>query len=178
MTEYTTVDEVRLALAPAFPDPDDDNTADTAASLSDTQLGDAIRQASARIDQYIGQRYVTPAAPITGSSPAKYPDPLPFWCRDIAAYLASLTLYRNQPMENTDPIWLRYQDVMAELRSVQSGAGFLNLPGNDDPSTGTGFAGVVDPGTGGLFGPEDIGMVTRVPFPGGWPGSGSACGGW
>lgn len=152
---YTTVAAVRLALAPLSTSPDYSPRQDTAAGLSDDQLEDAIREADAKIDSYLLRRYVVPVEPL---SPDVYPGPIGFWSRDLAAYYATLTLYRNTPMESTNPVFLRMQGVVVDLIAVRDGKSALDIPVSESPSSSSGFAGVVNLYDDPLLSPEDWGV--------------------
>lgn len=159
MSAYTTPSAVRLAANPDWQagSPEPDAGAQDASSLSDTQLADAILEASARIDTYLGGKYKTPIAAVDpAANPLTYPDPIGYWARTIALYLATLTFLRNAPLEQTDPVALRYGGVMAELMSVRDGKTVLQLP-SADVTGGSGFAGTADAGYAGLFTAADAG---------------------
>lgn len=165
MTAYTTRDAVRLALAPIM-DGAQDQDAD-AGGLDDTQVDDAIAEASSRIDTYLSQRYQTPVAPLDPlADPPVYADPLPYWCRDFAAYLLSLTYFRSSAMNTTEPIYIRYRDVIAELVAVRDGKQLVNLPPvTTGPTRDSQGSGVVDPGMTNVFDVMDTGYPAR-PLPG------------
>lgn len=174
MTAYTTVDEVRLALAPIIGDPpESDDTSDepdTASVLSDDQITDAIEQASSRIDTFLAQRYQTPVAPLDpAADPLVYPSPVGWWARDLAAFLCSLTFFRSSQMQTTEPIYVRQAMVVADMTAVRDGKQALNLPpATDGPAADTGRAGVVNVGFAGVFDLEDTGYPAP-PLPhGGW----------
>ena len=143
---YTTVDAVRMVLAPLTPDATFPNPVDSAAGLSDEQLNDAISQAEAKIDSYLGARYAVPVAPIDPTVPTVFPEPISSWAADIAAYRATLTWLRNMPLEPTSPIYLRYADTLRDLTTARDGKSILDLPPSTPVNTGEGFAGVVDDG--------------------------------
>jgi phage gp36-like protein len=159
---YSTPAEVRLALAPSLPSGAPQQ--DTAAAFGDDQLNDAIREADARIDGYLRGRYSVPVDPSAGSFAQ-----VAAWSRDLAAYVATLTLYRNRPMENTNPAYLRYQQVMADLTAAAKGTVVLDLQPTTAANTG-GYAGVVNTQPTCVFGSEDWG--TPPPMGWGWPGVG------
>lgn len=153
---YSTPAQVRLALAPTPPS----NTAptqETAASLSDEQLIDAIKEADSKINLALSARYVTPVQPLDpNADPLVYPDPIGYWSRDIAAYLASLTKYRNRPMAATEPVYLRMQAAVAEMNAVRDGKTVLTIATAAADTDAGGFAGVVED-CGPTFGPADWG---------------------
>lgn len=170
---YSTPDEVRLALAPS---PMGAQPAqDTAAALSDEQLADAIRQADSRIDGYLAGRYAVPVAPV--GSPPVVPGLVAGWSRDLAAYGATLTLYRNRPVEATNTAYLRYLDVMRDLAAVQKGQMILSLPQATSDDGSGGYAGVVNTQPPDLFGAVDFGAPPRMGSGLHWPGGGGRYGG-
>jgi hypothetical protein len=180
VSAYATPNDVRLAANPLWVEgsPEPNAAAQDASSLSDEQLTAAIVQASARIDSYIGARYQTPVAEVLDDAgqplePVQYPDEqIKFWTVDIALFLATLTYLRQMPMGPQSPVMLRYQSAMADLVSVRDGKSVLALPpavSGDAVDSSGGYAGVVDPGTGGLFDAGDAGFHRR-----GWAGAGYA----
>lgn len=170
---YSTPDEVRLALAPS---PVGGQPAQgTAAALSDEQLADAIRQADSRIDGYLAGRYAVPVAPV--GDPLAVPAQVAAWSVDLAAYGATLTLYRNRPMEATNTAYLRYLDVMRDLSAVQKGQMILSLPQASGDDGSSGYAGVVNTQPADLFGAADFGAPPRMGAGLYWPGGGGRYGG-
>jgi len=115
---YTDPASVRVALAGSLTDY---SATGTAASLSDTELNDAIREAQGVVDGYLSTRYETP---ITNGA-----DNALLWgmTRDIAAYLATLTYRKNKDLTATDPVALRYQAAMAQLQALQQGVMALDF---------------------------------------------------
>lgn len=99
---------------------------DTPAHYADDQLSDAIKRADARIDLHLRSRYTVPVA---------VPDDL---LRDyssvLAAYYVTLTQSNNQDVEGNDPIRLRAQEVMAELKEILAGIILLPYPLEEDDS--------------------------------------------
>lgn len=157
---YSTPDAVRLAADPDWRpgSPEPDAASQSAASLTDAQLQDAIAEASTLIDLYLGARYTTPVAPVDASAdPLTYPDPVGYWARDIALYLATLTWLRHVTLEANDPVALRYAAAIGQLTAVRDGKATVPLPSSTDTTSG-GFAGVVDPGMVGLFDASDAGF--------------------
>ena len=177
MTAYCTPADVRLAVDPSWipGSPEPQTGAQDASQLSDAQIRDAIAQASAQVDSFIGGRYQTPVAPVDGSDPVTYPDQLVhYWTRDLAAYLATLTYFRHQSMESTEPVYLRATAAMSAMAAVRDGKGVLNLPpaasGDANASAG-GYAGAVDSGTGGIFDAADAGYHRGAfTYGSGWSG--------
>jgi len=151
---YSTPADVRLALAPTAAEQDPN----TAASLADTQLMDAIREADGRIDTFIGGRYATPVIP----GPDGTVEPIRSLSRDIAAYLATLTYRKSSDLTNDDPVYRRFAWSMDLLQRVADGDLPLPIPPNEDDVTDGGVT-VVNQWRGDLFGPCDYGNL-------GWPG--------
>lgn len=111
---YCTVEDVRNALAPSS---DWSSPNQTAATLEDSQIEDAIAEAEGEIDLYIGRRYKVVEAIVDGESIA--PKPIRMWTRTVAAYLAALTFRKNKDLSEDDPIRLRYERVMRMLEAVR-----------------------------------------------------------
>lgn len=158
---YSVVTDVRNALTPGGAT--DDRT--TAASLSDAQLVDAVKQADGMIDAHLSTRYTIPQ---DEDNPLVAVDPIRWWSRDIAAYLATLTFKRNKDVPQDDPIRLRFNLAMSTLIAVRDGKANLDLP----PVGGEGTdITVVNLYEGRLFGPEDFGLSPAGrPMHGIWPG--------
>jgi phage gp36-like protein len=105
---YTTRDEVRLALSP-----DGDVTDEgSAASLADNDLDDAVADAQAEVDGKIGGGRFNAAT---------VPELVQNLTRDIAAYLATLTHRRGDPIDPNDPVQKRYDRAQSLLAGIQSG---------------------------------------------------------
>lgn len=144
---YTTPDAVRLVLTA------DGNPADlsTAASLDDTTLTPICQTASDEIDARLATRYPVPF-PVAPNIVADI-------AADIAAYLATLTFRKGQPVDTTDPVWLRYQRSLNLLVAVQTGA--AALPGYNAQAAPAGQTVVTNPTPGPLFTPEDFDLVRQ-----------------
>lgn len=123
---YSTPTMLRQALAPGPGDVPPTEPSYTAADLSDAQLSDAIAEADASIDTYIGGRYATPVAEVGGATP----HPIDYWSRNIAAYNATLTFRQGQDFAETDPVARRYAATMLALVAVRDGKAVLPLPTN------------------------------------------------
>lgn len=167
---------VRLALAPRLDDgspvPPTALT-HTGADLTDEQLSDEIAEADSEIDGYLAGRYVTPVAVVDVNNPDSLPpNPISYWSRNIAAYKATLTYKRNQPVETTNPVYLRYQMTMQALLAASNGSMILDIPSDsgDVTTVTSGGAVNVQPGVGLCDGLELGGAAwpnTR-PFEFGW----------
>lgn len=136
---YSTVIEVRNALSPS-PDgdpwedgdqPDDDSPTNTAADLTNDQLADAIAEADATIDSYIGALYVVPVVVDASGNPLTPPIvPLAYWSRNLAAYFATLVFRKSQDFTDQDPVARRYTNTMATLLLVSQSKIQLPFPTN------------------------------------------------
>src|SRR3954463_10997354 len=124
---YATPATVREALAP-----EGDTGAATAAALTDEQLSDAIAEAQSEVDARLAQ------APFADGS---VPGVVSSITRDVAAYLATLTHRRGNPLPSDHPVALRY--LRAEQLLGQGAAGNLELGG--DAGSGSSEAQVANP---------------------------------
>lgn len=174
---YSTPAMVRLAAAPDLTDPAQPATdTNTVADNSDISLLQQIVEADSTIDSYLSGRYVTPVAPVDPEAdPPVYPTPLPSWSRDIALYLATLTMRKNLALDTaTAPVALRYRDIMVQLTAIRDGKSNLPLPVNDGGSGASGGAGdPLNAYDGTLFPADDFDLVgspwpARYPTPGVW----------
>jgi hypothetical protein len=145
---YADAEALREALAP-----DGDISTATAAGLGDSQLEDAIADAQAEVDARV------PAAPFAAGD---VPGLVATIVVDIAAYLATLTHRKGNPLPDNHPIALRY--ARAQLLLAKAERGDLDL--TDESGARIGEASVVNPYEGDLFNLEDagLGIANRV-----WP---------
>jgi phage gp36-like protein len=125
---YSSVADVRNAISPegSATDPS------TAASIAEARIVDAIAEADAVLDMFIGARYTI--AMDTSLTPNVAKGIVRWWSRTIAAYLITLTFKKNQDIPDEEPIKIRYQMVMDLLTQVQKGDLDINLipvDGND-----------------------------------------------
>lgn len=111
MADYTDVPAVRLALSPGG----DESDVGSAASLADSDLQAAVDDATDEINGKIGGRYSLPLV----ISPT--PSILSRIARDIAAYFATLTYRRGDPIVTGDPVQLRYNAAESLLTQIQNG---------------------------------------------------------
>lgn len=153
---YVTPEQVRDALAPDGVDPDNA----TAASDSDSALVDRIVEAADQVDAELGRRYTVP---FTGTVPSLVVS----LTRDIAAYLATLTFRRGDPVPSGDPVALRYDRALKLLADLSSGK--AELPTDSGGEAETGQVEVVNPYEGDLFGVDDFAVG---PDPGAVVGAG------
>lgn len=153
---YTTVAEVREAL---FPGGESDDRGETAASMNDSQLSDAVEEAQAKIDARLASRYAVPwpdgeVPPIVASL-----------TRDLAAYDATLSHRRGQPLAADHPVRLRHDEALALLTLIADGdASIETVP------EGTGAVVVQNGYEGDLFGLEDFDLGPAVPTDARWLG--------
>lgn len=152
---YTTVEDLLYALAPGG---QDTRSGDTAASLERTQLEDAITEASQEIDLRLAQRYTVPFEPV--------PPIIAQLTRDIAAYGATLTHRRGNPLGQDHPIRLRYTKATGLLDKIADGT--IELDEAEGVARDSGEAFVVNPYEGNLWDLDsfDLGPSYNV---GSWP---------
>lgn len=153
---YSTPQKVRMALVPSSDGSAPTSPTNTAADLSDAQLNDAIAEADAMIDSYIGGYYAVPVA-ATGT-PAVIPHPIDFWSRNIAAYGATLTYRGSMDFTDTDPINRRYKDTLAALQAVAAGKVRLQIPENTSGNSAIQPGSTINPYVGDLWQPEDFSL--------------------
>lgn len=176
--QYSTPAMVRLALVPSSDGTLPATPSRTAADMTDAQLSDAISEADAVIDGYIGGFYAVPVQPYTfGEETLVMPHPVDYWSRTIAAYLATIT-YRGQlDMDDANPVLRRYQDVLAALKAVAAGTIKLQIPENVSGNSEAGAGNAINPYVGDLFVPSDF--VTPATESRGWGmGGGGFWGPW
>lgn len=175
---YSTVVEVRNALSPApnsapwedGDQPDSSDPTGTAADLSNGQLEDAIAEADALIDSFLGALYVVPV--INGPDGTVYlavPHPLDYWSRNIAAYNATLTYRKSQDFTDDDPVARRYKATYGYLLLVQQGKIVLSIPPSIADTAGEGAGPVINPNQGALFLPADFSLAYGRPRGGSFP---------
>lgn len=144
MAVYTSVADLRGALAPAG-----DASAATAASLPDAELTDAIDEAGQEVDARLSDRYTVPFG-------EPFPPLVVQITRDLAAWRATLTHRRSNPVDPNDPVRLRYMDALALLKQIGKGEVDLDVAG-----TGAGEPTVINPLSTDLFSLADVGLVER-----------------
>lgn len=149
---YSTPAMVRQALAPSTDGSLPDEPTDTAADLTDTQLTDAINEADATIDAYIGGYYNVPVALANNLAP----HPIDYWSRNIAAYNATLAYRGSMDFADTDPVARRYKDTLAALQAVSTGRLHLQVTDNTGAEAATGAGSVLNPYVGDLWTPDDF----------------------
>jgi phage gp36-like protein len=143
---YTTVTDLRFALAPQG-----GQGPATAAQLSDNELADAISEAAQQVDARLGGLYTVPFPD------GQVPPLVAQLTRDLAAYGATLTHRRFQPLADEHPVALRYEHAIALLKELASGK--ASLEGSPaGVSTATGEAFVENPYSGDLFTLDGLGI--------------------
>lgn len=156
---YSTPAMVRQALVPtadgSLPDP----PTHTAADLTNAQLQDAINEADAMIDGYIGGFYAVPVSAVNGATP----HPLDYWSRNLAAYAATCTFRGSMDFADTDPVARRYRETVGALKDVSGGRLRLQLPQNVGPNAAAGAAPPVNPYIGDLWTPDDFDITPNPP---------------
>lgn len=157
---YSSPDQVRSALSPTY---EEGTITNTAADMDDPHIEEAINSADERINSYIGERYITPVAPLP--DPPLYPDGLVFLSRDIACYFATLTWRKSKDLTNDDPVARRYVDAMALLTLIARGQASLPVPPNTGPTGNAGAGTPENPYTGDLFSDRDFDLL---PARAGW----------
>jgi phage gp36-like protein len=162
---YTTVDDLRLALAPGG-----DTGPGSAAHMPDEELADAIFEAAQEVDARLSDRYAVPFDPVPGL--------VAQITRDIAAFKATLVDRKGNPLDARDPIWLRYMAAVGTksdpglLRQIATGEVDLIGAAGEDIQSGGGNATVINQFEGDLFPMCDLGLVqTYGPYRGPviWP---------
>lgn len=147
---YTIPARVRAVVAPAA------STEGSASGLSDSELQEAIDEASTIIDSRLASDYTVP-----------FPDPPPavqIIARDLAAYLATLTYRKGNPLPDNDPVARRYAVATGLLDEIVKGKAILPQLGSGD----AGQAAVQNAYEGDLFRLEDFGLGATgyAPVPG------------
>lgn len=77
----------------------------------------AVYQASAKVSSWTHQDWGTDN---TGAS-IPVPDIIQSITINIATYYATLSYRKNRPMDINDPVLLRYNDAIADLKAIQEG---------------------------------------------------------
>lgn len=166
---YSTVVEVRNALSPA-PDgspwedgdqPDPQNSTFTAADLSNDQLQDAIAEADALIDSFLGMFYIVPVVNGLDGTPLTAPIvPLAYWSRNLAAYYGTLVYRKSQDFTDTDPVARRYAATIGYLQLVAQSKIVLPFPANITDSAGEGAGSPINVyGGQDMFQPRDFSLA-------------------
>lgn len=127
-----------------------DTTNATAAALTDGQLQESIDEATAQVNgKARGAPYNDPAPPLIAQV-----------TRDLAAYFATLTHRRSQPLPADHPVALRYAAASRMLDGMQKGTVELPAP----PAGSVEASAVVNQLDGALFPLEGLGLGYGAPF--------------
>lgn len=155
---YSSVLDVRNALTPGAVSTDNS----TAASLGDAQITDAILEADAKVDTYLPAGYTVPVQTVSqGDPPADVSvahNLIRFWSRNIAAYLATLTYKKNKDVVADDPVRLRYEMTLEDLKQVRSGV--ILLPTDASTADDISYLSIYNQYDGTMFAPEDFDLAT------------------
>lgn len=144
---YLVAQDLRDALAGT------ENLTGTAATLSDTDLDDAIRKAQAEVDAKLGTRGYT--VPFTDP-----PELVIDITTDIAAYLATLVARRSEQISRDEPVSLAYTRAEQMLAQITSGAATLQAPGGAAEAASAAGV-VVNPVDGNLWNASDFDLVQQ-----------------
>lgn len=93
------------------------NAAGTPGEISSTIVTLAVNQASAKVSSWTFQEWGTDQS----GNAVPVPDIIQSITINIAAYYATLSYRKNKPLENNDPVVLRYNDAITELKAIQQG---------------------------------------------------------
>lgn len=160
MAVYLSLPELKASLANAG-----GVGARTAANLPDPRLQAHLDDATSTVLGRLARNF-TVAAPDADPVPAGI-DTLKGVISDVAAYTATLEYFGSQPVEERDPIVLRYQRALALLEQIAKG--LIRLPGIEDSSSGavTGDAAIYQ-------GTPAVNLTNEAPLPGSgyWPAGG------
>ena len=162
---YVTANEVRSIVAR-----DEGEHENTAASLTDEQIEEAIDSATNEVEARLAGQYIVPF-----SQPPQSPPLIVEIVRDIAAFLADLTFRQDVDYTSgNEPMLLRYQRALDLLQRLETGA--ITLPGADTPdlpSAGSGVGRPINPYEGDMFTMPDFGIGYdrwgRTGVNGNWP---------
>jgi phage gp36-like protein len=121
---YSSPADVRNALTPGADEADQT----TAASFSDAQITDGIKEADGMIDTYLSGRFGIPTDPTATPPNSVAVYPVRAWSRDIAAYLVTLTYRKSKDLQPDDPVRLRFLWVIGVLEKIAAGDLTPNLP--------------------------------------------------
>lgn len=93
------------------------NSTGTSSDISSDVITLAINQASARVSAWTGRDWGTDAS---GASVA-VPDMIQSITVDIAVYYSSLSYWKNKSPDANNPVLLRYNAAMSDLKAIQEG---------------------------------------------------------
>lgn len=109
-TAYCTAADVNLALTGL-------NSQGTPVDMSATIVQQAIEQASARVSAWTDQIWGFDG----GGNVIAVPDIIISLTIDLACYYSTLSYRKNKPLETTDPVVLRYNAALIDLKAIQEG---------------------------------------------------------
>lgn len=93
------------------------NPGGTPADIDPSIVQAAVYQASSKVAAWTGQDWG-----VDGQGNALTPpDIIQSITINIATYYATLSYRKNRPMEANDPVLLRYNDAVADLKAIQEG---------------------------------------------------------
>lgn len=107
------------------------NAAGTPAEIDPAIVQLAIVQASSKVSSWTSEVWPTDTVPSFVQSLTV----------NIAAYYATLSYRKNKPLEANDPILLRYNDAMADLKAINTGQ--INPDPYNPVTPGSGSRGTV-----------------------------------
>lgn len=113
---YCEIPDVRFALV----DLGTSTNTNTAADMDDTTITDSIAEGSAQVDVYIGGPYRPDLGDIV-------PDIIKYLTRDVAAFLATCTWRKSKDFAADDPVLMRWNWAIEQLKAFASGA--ASIPG-------------------------------------------------
>lgn len=153
---YVTPDEVRGVLSFIASD------TRSAAGATDEQLIAAIEDARTEIDARLAVRYPAPFDDPDNPEMKPVPPVVKRINRDMAAYLATLTMLRGAPMAEGHPVALRNGSAQSLLQGIATGKITLDLPGGLDEDqqqeNKAGGATVINRYAGSMFTPDTFGI--------------------
>lgn len=158
---YVTAEDVRLVIAR-----DETEYPNTAASLDNDKLNEAIDSAANEVNSRLSGQYEVPF-----DVPPDTPPLIIEIVRDIAAFLADLT-YRQDVDYTTgnEPMLLRYQRAIDLLTRLENGTMVLvGVPTKPDVPQARSRSSVRNPYEGKLFGLEDFNLGYEDPRCARWP---------
>lgn len=126
-TAYCAVADVTQALTSL-------NAQGTPADMPTAVVQLAIEQASSRVSAWTGQVWGFNGA----GQVIAVPDIIISTTIDIACYYATLSYRKNKPVEANDPVVMRYNDAMVDLKAIQEGEISVNPVPPNEPFQRTG----------------------------------------
>jgi len=140
---YGTASDLRDVLVPRG-----DPLSNTAASMDDIQLEEAIVDAMGLVDGYTGTAFDDQDVPRLVKTLTLH----------IAAYFATMTYRKNVELSQRDPIVLRYQNALQILAAIQQGIISIEPYVEDQPGVSPSDSFAQNPYTGNLFDLQTFGL--------------------